>query len=338
VRDVISTLVDLAHRGYLVIEEEQKEGLFGIGHSSEFTFKRTDKDFGDLRPFETRLVNDLFKGGMERSMDSLRNKFYTTIPAVQAELYDELVEQALFSVKPTTTRTVWAAVGGILVILAVVAFVFVGAIAQTVLTVVCLPFALGVAGIAALIIGPQMPAKTLKGAEETAKWRAFLTYLNNLEKYGGVEGAAARFDEYLPYAVAFGVDRSWMAKFSHIDEMPIPPWYYPTYVGGPYSRGYMAGTPIQRGIPSGNTGLPGELARAGGGLSMNDVSRNMATSMNNLSTGLATMMNTAAAAMTSRPQSSSSGSSGSWGGGGGSFSGGGGGGGGGSGGGSSGFG
>ena len=34
-RDAISTIIDLAHRGYLAIEEEQNEGVFGIGRSSE---------------------------------------------------------------------------------------------------------------------------------------------------------------------------------------------------------------------------------------------------------------------------------------------------------------
>src|SRR5690606_15997164 len=122
------------------------------------------------------------------------------------------------------------------------------------------------------------------------------------------------------YAVAFGLDRTWMNKFSRVDTMPIPPWYYPTYMGGPYGRGYRAGTPIFRGGGGdfGGAGLPGELARApGAGMSMETLSDSMRVSMENLSSGLTTMMESATRAMTSQPQSS--GSSGSWGGGGGGF-------------------
>lgn len=338
-RDVMSTLIDLAHRGYLVIEEDQRPGLLGIGRTMEFTFKRTDKSFDDLRKYEKRLVNGIFGNRMERSLESLRNKFYTVIPKVQEDLYQELVNEALFDRKPNTTRAMWSSLGVVLLVLAGGVFFFgVSALEGFSSTLILLPFALGLTGIAALIAAQFMPAKTRRGAEEAAKWKAFQEYLRNIEKYGDVEGAVSRFDEFLPYAVAFGIDRTWMSKFKRVESMPLPPWYYPTYVGGPYGRGYTAGTPMSRGGSFGGHGLPGDLARAEGGFSMETLSQNMAMSMENLSSGIANMMESASRAMTSRPQSSSSGTSGRWGGGGGSWSGGGSSGGGSSGGGSSGFG
>ncbi len=48
-RDAISTMIDLAH-GLSGIEEEQNEGIFGIGGSSEFTFKRTRQAAGRAAP------------------------------------------------------------------------------------------------------------------------------------------------------------------------------------------------------------------------------------------------------------------------------------------------
>lgn len=342
VRDVMSTIIDLAQRGYVVIEEEQNEGLFGIGRSSEFTFKRTDKPRSDLRPFEERIISNLFSGSsLERSLASLKNKFYTVIPKVQSDLYGELVSEGLFDRSPQSTRSNYTLLGIAVIGLAFFGFFFAApALEDISAALICLPIAFGLTGVAVLLAGQFMPAKTRKGAEEAAKWKAFQEYLRNLEKYSAVENAVEQFDKYLPYATAFGLDRTWMNKFNRVDRMPIPTWYYPTYMGGPYSRGYRAGTPLYRGggFPDVNSGgLPGEIARApGAGKSMEGLSNSMAVSMENLSNGLSSMMESATRAMTSQPQSS--GSSGRWSGGGGGFSGGGGGGGGSSGGGSSGFG
>lgn len=342
VRDVMSTLIDLGQRGYLVIEEEQTAGLFGIGRSSEFTFKRTDKAWDELRPFEERVMRNVFSGSkMERSLDSLKNRFYSVIPQVQNDLYDELVTEGFFTTKPSTTRNIWSGIGvAVLALTGMGVFFLAPALGRISPMLVCLPASLGLTGVMALVVGQFMPAKTLKGAEEAAKWGAFQEYLRNLEKYGDVEDASVHFSDYLPYAVAFGLDRSWMQKFRQVDYVPMPPWYFPTYMGGPYGRGYIPGTPVYRGAPFGDQpGSLGELARApGAGMSMETLSESMSVSMENLSNGLANMMESATRAMTSRPQSASTGTSGRWGGGGSSWSGGGFSGGGSSGGGSSGFG
>ncbi len=338
-RDAISTVIDLAHKGYIVIEEEQKEGIFGLGGGSEFTFKRTDKSLSGLRPFEQKMMERLFTGSkMERSMSSLKQKFYTVIADIQSKLYTELVTEGFFTTSPSTTRAIWGAIAvAILALAGVVGVVMFNLSDNIGFVPLLLPIAVGVVGVAALIMGPVMPAKTRKGAEEAAKWKAFYEYLRNLEKYAKVEEAAAQFERYLPYAVAFGLDRTWINKFKQVDFVPIPYWYYPTYLG-PYRRGYVAGTPVPR-MNMGGGDMTGGLARAGGGgVSLDQMSGNLAGGLESISNGLSNMLNSASSAMTSRPQSASSGSSGSWRSGGSSWSGGGFSGGGGSGGGSRGFG
>jgi|FLYN01.1.fsa_nt_gi uncharacterized membrane protein len=321
-RDVMSTLIDLAHRGYIVMEEERKEGLFGIGSTSTFTFKRTDKPADDLRGFEQRILNNLFAGGrMERTLESLRNSFYTVIPQLQTDLYEELVREGLFTARPSSTRTFWGFVGGLVFVLAIIAFIGAVSLAETISpALLCIPMALGLTGVMALVVGQHMPAKTRKGAEDAAKWNAFREYIRNLDKYGHLEEAAQHFDDYLAYAIAFDVDRSWVRRFSKVENVPIPPWYYPTYLG-PYRRGYVAGSPVSR--PIGRTDA-GELARADdGGLSLDDVAGNVSGGLDAVAAGLTTMLNDSARILTSQPQPQSSGSSGRWSSGGRSWSGGG---------------
>jgi uncharacterized membrane protein len=318
-RDILSTIIDLAHRGYLVIEEEQKQGFMGIGQHSEFTFKRTDKSLDDLRGYEKRIVADIFGSGMERSLNALRNVFYQYIPQLQGDLYRELLTEGLFKSNPNTTRSVWSGAGIVIVVLAVLLGVGISTIAETTsASLLCIPFALGFIGIIVSFVGQAMPAKTDKGAEEAAKWHSFLRYLHNLEKYKTVEEAAAHFDDYLPYAVAFGMDRTWVQRFSKVSNVPAPPWYYPTYLG----RRYVPGTPIYGGgFPSQGNMMPGQVVRAGGSVSLDQMAGNMSHGLESISMGITAMLNSAASTFSSRPQSS--GGTGRWSSGGRSWSGGG---------------
>jgi uncharacterized membrane protein YgcG len=344
-RDVISTIIDLAQRGYIVMEEEQQDGILGLGKQRKFTFKRTDKDWDDLRRFEKHLMMALFgRDGMQRSLDSMKNVFYASIPHLQNNLYEALVENKLFTTSPNATRALWQGLGSVVVVLSGLVlfggFSLLEGVTQQIVTpaLLCIPVSLGLVGFSALVFGQFMPAKTRLGAEEAAKWRAFREYLTNLEKYTDAADVAAHFAAYLPYAVAFGLDRSWVRRFSQLQRVPIPHWYYPTYLGGPWRGGYRAGTPIGRGGTPGSVD-PDSLARAEGGAGLDNLSAGIGSGLEAVSGGLTQMLESASRVMTSRPQSDArSGSSGSWSSGGRSWSGGGSRGGGSSGGGSRGFG
>ncbi len=323
-RDILSTVIDLGRRGYLVIEEEQEKGLFGTT-SNSFTFKRTDKATSDLLPFEKRLIDRLFGGGQERSMDALKNKFYRHIPELQNNLYDELVKRQLIKQHPEKTRNQYRGFGTVLGVGAIfVGFWAMGIAEDFTGALVCVPMSLGVVGLALLAVGTHMPAKTRAGAEEAAKWNAFREYLRNIDKYTQADAIAhdvtQRFEDYLPYAVAFGIERSWIRRFAQIPTTPAPVWYYPTHR---YGRSFRAGSPppTRMGLPSSGGGV-GDVARAGGGgLSLENMAGGITGGLESLSSGMTKMLESASRTLTSRPQSS--GSSGSWGGGGRSFSGGG---------------
>ncbi len=320
-RDIMATLIDLARRGYLVFEENRTAGLLGIGSSSEFTFKRSPQPLNDLRDYELTLMQRLFGSSLERTMDSLRNKFYTAIPTLKKQIDGQLVKEGLLSSSPEAVRGRWAG-GGFGLIFVAGFLLFAPAIFEIETNIppllAAIPIAIGFVGIVMVIFSSAMPRKTQKGAEEKMKWQAFERYLRNLQKYDGVGVAAQKFDEYLPYAVAFGIDRMWMRQFeqSPMVFVPLPRWYFPTYMGGPYSRGYRAGTPIDDNLGGGGAG----------GFSLDNMSGNMSQGLENLSSGLSNMLESANRTMTSRPSSSSSGGRGGFSGGGGSFGGGGGGG------------
>lgn len=312
-RDIISTLVDLARRGYVVFEEAQTEGTFGFGVNRAFTFKRTDKPLDDLAPFEAQLLREVFPHGtLERTMSSMRNTFYTSIPRLERDLYTELVQRGYFPRSPETVRASWRGAGTLLTGIGVFAGIFLLAVLEVSSMWLVLPVSIGIVGVVAILAAPAMPAKTARGAESAAKWKAFERYLNDLQSFANEPAAAERFDQYLPYAVAFGIERSFLAKFESVPVM-TPIWYFPTYRGGYWSGGYRPGTPLP------TSGIPGGLARAGGG-GLDDLSGGLAGGLQSMSDGLTSMLNSASSVMNSRPANTSSGR---WSGGGGGFSGGG---------------
>ncbi|HET7375266.1 MAG TPA: DUF2207 domain-containing protein, partial [Anaerolineae bacterium] len=308
-KDIIATLVDLARRGILTMQEEKSTGFLGIGSSSDFIFRRVPKaDVSKLRDYERTLLDDVVPSD-ERRLSDLKNSFYISIPGIKRGIYKEVVKENLFPSSPDATRNRWVAGGIAIVILAILAGIAAGVVfADFVMGVVLAFIGLGFFGLVMAGASSAMPVKTRHGAEMMAAWMAFKRYLENISKYAKLEEATDQFDKYLPYAIAFGLDRSWINTFARVNT-PIPYWYHPYW----YGRGI--------GIPNGSP------TSVGGGIgtpSVQGMSDGLAHSLQSMSTGLTTMLNSAASTFQSRP--SSSGGGGGWSGGG--FSGGGGGGGG----------
>lgn len=310
-KDVIATLVDLARRGVLAIQEETSPGAFGIGQKREFIYHLENPAL-PMRPHEALLIDKLFDGDQEKKLSDLREKFYQVMGQVRAGLYKTTFEEGYFTANPERVRSTYAVLG----VVALAAALAVGCLALILLgqyspLALCIPVALAAPAIGLVVLARYMPRKTDKGAEEAAKWLAFKRYMQDLEKYTKVDEVKEIFDKYLPYAIAFGLENSWIQKFARVDTAP-PPWYYPGPYMGPRPRRYIwwgagpAYAPV--GVP---TGSPAE-----GGLgkppSMGDMSRGLGSSLSSMSAGLGAMLTSAAATLTSRPTPQMG--SGSWGG------------------------
>ena len=287
-QDIVSTLIDLARRGYLTMTEEDDDHLFS----------RTEKSTKDLRPFEEQFMKDIFGRVDERSLSSLRYKFANNLPGLRSKVYQELVDEKLVSTSPDTVRKSYGCFAGLLFGVAVAGFFGLSALfADTVGTVVCPAMALAVTGVFMLVASRYMPRKTAKGAEAAAKWNAFKTYLKNIENYSDLEQSSEIFADYLAYAVAFGLERTWIRKFSSVPSTPIPGWYFP-YYGGHYG-GFGSGA-------SGSSGGSGSLKPP----TLQGMSGGVTGGLAGMSSGLTRMLNSTSTVLKSTPPSTRSGGSG----------------------------
>lgn len=343
-QDVVATLVDLARRGVIKMKEQPVQQMGGALTVNDWVFEPGDKFKTEpLKPFEKKLVDALQLGNGERALSGMRNRFYTNLPSLQAGLYDELVREGYYNRAPNTTRTTYQSLAVLMGVLAAITFcgsmVFLSDLTSY---AICLPIGLGVTAVAFFLIARNMPARTRQGAEMRMRAEAFKRYLQNIEKYTNVKESKELFEKFLPYAIAFGLERSWTNKFAAVDT-PMPGWYVPVWPRPYYDPYYGRRGPVVAGAPGGQVlgrleprGDVSDAARADRGIE--GMEKGMAAGLGSLEGGLASMFDSMSTTFGSQPVSSPSRGGWSSGRSGGGFSGGGGGGGGSSGGGGGGFG
>lgn len=225
-RDITASIVDLAVRGYLHIDEHDPSGLAGLFSSREYRFelRKPRENWGDLKPHERGLLEAMFESGDTVSLSDLKNKFYKHLPALRDGLYDGLVSAGFYTSRPDRVRTLWIA-GGVAVG-ALIVFAGGGIIS----TLGMQPASGFIAGfVSAAIIalfGWFMPARTVRGTRELEQVLGFREFLARVEsdKLERIVKTPEMFEKFLPYAMAVGVADTWAHAFEGIYQQ-APQWY-----------------------------------------------------------------------------------------------------------------
>ncbi len=239
-QDVVATLVDLGNRGVLRMTEVEEPTW--MGSTRDYELERLDGDASALRPHERLLLLTLFGEGNRVRLSQVRATFAAAIPGIESALHQEVAAEGLFVENPDTVRARYRQVGVLLAIAGAVGAIFVGGWLAPYTDLGWLPFAgLLVLGGALLWLAPHMPRRTRAGALAAQRWAAFRRYLAGLAT-GRDAAGREEFERYLPYAVAFGLDRPWMERFAAVGA-PVPAWYQgggPIIIGSPpwYPWGY----------------------------------------------------------------------------------------------------
>ncbi len=305
--DILATLVDLSRRGYVRMHEleEEDEGVFGVPQT-DFEYELLKQPDDQLYPYERALLTALFGDQEKRRLSELKAKFYVHLPELRKKLYTQVTEEELFAANPEKARNRWGLLG---LALFVVTFLFscvaVSALSNYSDLAVLLPVGLWIFSFGVLLLARFMPRKTAKGAEEAARWKAFRTYLENMDKYTDLKRATELFDRYLPYAIAFGLEKAYLAKWERVEGAPVPPWYVPR------PRPYFDTMPGRTGRVAGNASPSQRLPEESRGLpSLGDASKGMTSGLAGMSSSLSGMLSSAASTLSSKPAPQGGGGSG----------------------------
>ncbi len=259
-QDVIATVIDLAARGYLSITETQTDGVLGFS-KKDYRFKKLKEPDPSLKQHEEDVLRGLFLTMKVQWLSGLRGTFRSTYQGVQAHIYHSLTKAGYFNGDPSGVRTMWMAIGVIVVIAGIV---------TTVLGYQRGHASLGVglllASVPVFLFGRQMPARTRKGSRALRECMGFRRFLMMVEK----ERLADRFvkdptifGRLLPYAMVLGVEDRWAAQFEGL--LSAPPDWYASDSG---VDGFHAGAFIHslgHGVSSMGTNLAAAPASSGSG-------------------------------------------------------------------------
>ncbi len=239
--DVSATVIDLAVRGFLRIEEV-KEGMFS---RTDWHLVQLAPPAGQtLRPYEVTLLQGIFRDGPEVMLSQLKNHFASTLSSVRDQMYGEVLDRQWFRKSPQTQRAIWRGLGFFLVGAGFVATFAYGTISRGIdrASGLSLPIPSGyvlggglvLAGILVVILGARMAAKTAQGSAVLAQSLGFKQYLVTAEA-NQIRWEEARdvFSRYLPYAIVFGVAKRWASTFQQVAAAAaaaghvvlMPDWY-----------------------------------------------------------------------------------------------------------------
>lgn len=264
-RDVTATIIDLARRGYLTLEEL-------AGKDYILTRKGPPAGGPELRPYEALLLKFLFYDGDAVRLSDLENKFYQHLPGLHQAIYQDLIKEGYWRGRPDRVRGFW---WGVSIAVVFAGFFAVAALASSINPMVTL----GAVLLSAVILfgfSWFMPCKSRHGARLAEKVRGFQEFLRRVDedRIRREQDPAALFERMLPYAMAFGVANQWARAFEGIYQFS-PAWFTGydgrSFTPGDFTRRMnsasdrMASSLSSTPRSSGGSGFSGGFSGGGGG-------------------------------------------------------------------------
>ncbi len=221
-RDVVATLVDLAVRGSIRVEEVGS--VFGETDCVVRRLKPLADDL-ELRPLERSLLSRLFgsDGSLgERRLSEIRRDYDSAFPPIRDEIYRGMVGDGLLPSSPERVWSLWLFSG--LGLIGVAGFILAGGAGRFVRSPLVLGVGLGLAGLIVAASSPKMPRKTLRGVEAAARVKGFREFLERASKDELRRLPPDTMHKWLAWAIALGVSERWIHGFDGLT-VTEPIWF-----------------------------------------------------------------------------------------------------------------
>ncbi len=240
-RDITSTLIDLAVKGYLKIIEHEDKVLFITHKDYILRLMKPRSEWQNLAAHELEVLNNIFPGGYRRGDHALQpEEPLLHRPALDPPGDHGLRSRPKTSTPPIPNRPRDLALVGVLMI----ALPFALAAddrSDPALQLSCRCWRVGVllTVLIVFLFGRQLAAKTVRGARTRVECLGFKEFMTRVDGDRIKRMPPDTFEKFLPYAMAFGVEQHWAKAFQGLLTEP-PSWY----VGSGYGTPGMMWTPL----------------------------------------------------------------------------------------------
>lgn len=261
-RDLSATLVDLAVKGYIKIEQTGEKHWYSNTSDFIFHLQKPRAEWDKLSLHEQGMMNQLFSGTTSISLSgqqvlsalagakgnlasvisnitqqathpkadaletctlsSLRNSFYQSLPAIKSNVMAELDEKGMYGLDPQHAAG-YDVLAAILIAAPFILLQWTGAVNFAV-SVSWLVISVAIAAAIVIFFARIMPAKSLKGARTVVAIRGFQEFMNRVDRDRLRTMPSDTFEKFLPYAMALGVEERWAHAFDGLAQQP-PTWY-----------------------------------------------------------------------------------------------------------------
>lgn len=227
-QDISATIIDLAVRGYIKIKEIENKSLLFTRKDYEIIKTKDFENSEELHNYEKTILKTILGEKESIKISDLKNKrnINSSLSKIYRQCFEELTKLNYFTGNPEKIRNKWAK--GMAVFF-IISFLIVYVLPLSWYfgerTAFYCFVSVFISGILFSIFAHIMPKKTKKGAETYWKILGFKDFIKTAEKYRAQFYERENiFEEYLPYAIIFGLTGKWAKAFEGIYQQS-PDWY-----------------------------------------------------------------------------------------------------------------
>ncbi|MBD3270501.1 DUF2207 domain-containing protein [Candidatus Peregrinibacteria bacterium] len=230
-RDITATIIDLAIRGYIKINETENKKTF-FGSKYNYTLEKIpNKKSSLLNNYEKTIYEGIFSGSKSKiDIKDLKYKFYKNIPKIKTTIYKDLIARKYLALNPEKTKETYFVIAGTVFFLVITFLNFLAAFQLSIF------IGLLLSAVVIAAFAPFMPKKTQKGADVLIRIKGFEEFIATAEKdrirFYEQENI---FEKVLPYAIALNLGEKWSEACKDLYK-ENPDWYNSNRSG--FSRGF----------------------------------------------------------------------------------------------------
>jgi hypothetical protein len=228
--DLTATMVDLAARGFLRIEEIVENHPGGLAKRTDHIIHiiRFPREWARLKLHESLFLTALNNaaGRSKTVRNSALKREFVWPAGIRDAIYDNLVSSGYYLARPDKTKTLWEGAAAFTAVLGIGLALLAIRHPSAMISPIPVTTAAVLSALILFVFAPVMPSRTAAGTRTREAALALKEFLSRVKDPHNTSTMTSpeSFQRYLPYAIALGVAGNWAKAFDDLYGGP-PQWF-----------------------------------------------------------------------------------------------------------------